>query len=349
MNLASRIESFCLLGERLRQFGRDDWHRDFDPLVQALRTSPASNPWFTEEHIRLALNNLGESLTAESVDRWLVPYRQRLEVEARPRRVGVVMAGNIPAVGFHDFLCVMISGHTLAGRTSSSDSLLIPAMAEWLVAGNPAWSGLFSFTTGTLEGFEAVIATGSDSSASRFEQYFSSRPRIIRGHRNSVAILDGSETDAELQGLACDVMQFFGLGCRSVSKIFVPRGYDFRPLVGALEPWSHFADHPRYRNNLDYNRAIYAIGSRPVIDTGALLICEDAAIDSRVAMLHFSYYDNCGEVADELESLRDRIQCVCGRPGRAGVSTAFGEAQKPMLRDYADGIDTMEFLLSLKD
>ncbi len=349
MDLASRVASFCRLGERLRRFGGEEDLRDLDMLVRASFAGPAANPWFTAEHIRLALNNVGETLTKESIDRWLAPYRQRLEAGAGACRVGVVMAGNIPAVGFHDFMCVLISGHTLAGRTSSSDSLLIPAMAEWLVADDPGWSGQFSFTSGTLERFDAVIATGSDSTASHFEQYFSSGPRIIRGHRNSVAILEGSETAAELQGLAGDIMQFFGLGCRSVSKIFVPRGYDFRPLVAALGPWSHFADHSRYRNNLDYNRAIYAIGSRPVLDTGSLLVCEDNAIDSRVAMLHFSHYDNYADVLKELEDHRDRIQCVCGRAGRPGVNTPFGGAQKPMLWDYADGIDTMEFLLSLGD
>jgi hypothetical protein len=296
----------------------------------------------------VALNNLGEALNEENLQKWLMPYQARIANTSPGKKIGVVMAGNIPAVGFHDFMCVLISGNTILAKLSSSDNMLLPAMAAILTNRQPEWLGKIEFSDGRLEHFDAIIATGSTNTSLYFERYFGKYPHIIRRNRNSIAVLTGSETDSELDYLADDIMLFFGMGCRSISKIYVPSGYDFAPLIAALGKYANYANHNKYRNNYDYNRSIFMVSQVPVIDTGFLLLKEDQSVTSRIAMLHYEFYTDVNDVVRDIADLSGSLQCVVCNTALPVNSLRPGEAQRPALWEYADGVDTLEFLLSLK-
>ncbi len=347
MNLADRIKSFELLGQRLIRFHENSTEPGLSHLVAAARSACERNPWFTGEHVRIALNNLGMALERENLDFWLSAYDNSLTDSAIPWKIGVVMAGNIPAVGFHDFLCVLISGHKLLAKLSSSDNLLLPAMTAILTDIMPEWEDHISFTSGKLENFDAIIATGSNNTSRYFQLYFSKYPHIIRKNRNSLAVLNGNESKQDLQNLASDIMLFFGMGCRSVSKLFVPYGYDFSRFLASLESYSHFAHHHKYRNNYDYNKSIFMVSQIPFIDNGFLMLKEDPAIAARIGLVNYEYYQDPVEVAARIRKNHEEIQCVVSNMDLQVKSLNFGEAQQPALGDYADEIDTMEFLLSL--
>ncbi|MDP1621653.1 MAG: hypothetical protein Q8M08_04860 [Bacteroidales bacterium] len=346
MDLADRVKSFELLGERLRMYDENSTSIDNLPLVTAAGLASEANPWFTHRQIRVALNNLGKALTGANINRWLRAYNDKLAGISIPKTIGVVMAGNIPAVGFHDLLCVLIPGHKLVAKLSSSDNYLLPAMATILSDHMPDWQNHITFTSGRLENFDAIIATGSANTSRYFEFYFGKYPHIIRKNRNGIGALSGSETAEDLLNLADDILLFFGMGCRSISKIYVPRGYDFSPLIQALCNYDHFADHHKFRNNYDYLKSIFLVGREPFIDTGVLILKEDQAIASRIAMLHYEYYDHADAVVQSLQRDRELIQCVITKMELPINSFRPGEGQNPALWDYADQVDTMEFLLS---
>ncbi len=346
MNLADRIKSFEILGSGLRRYHPNSPDSDIIPLVEAARLAFLRNPWFTPESITIALNNLGQILTTENLNQWIAPYAERIQVVTEKKTIGVVMAGNIPAVGFHDFLCILVSGHKLLAKLSSSDDQLIPVMAKLLSAYMPEWNNYFSFTSGKLENFDAIIATGNSNTSRYFEFYFGRYPHIIRKNRNSVAVLNGFETSGELKNIADDIMLFFGLGCRSISKIYVPRGYDFSNLIQALGKFDSYADHHKYRNNYDYFKSIFLVSQVPFIDTGFLLLKEDSAFASGIAILHYEYYDHEESVFNSLLKSMESIQCVISKMGFNPTTSRPGEGQNPALWDYADRVDTMEFLLS---
>ena len=256
------------------------------------------------------------------------------------------MAGNIPAVGFHDFLCVLLAGHQFTGRLSSSDARLIPAMASMLRAEFPGWQDTIAFTDGKLENFDVIIATGSDNTSRYFNYYFGRYPSIIRGNRNSAAILDGHEDEAALEHLADDIMLFFGMGCRSISKVFVPEGYDFTMLIRALQKYAGFINHHKYCNNYEYNKSIFLVSQTPFIDAGCLLLKEDRALASRIAVLNYEYCHSVGEAENAIQQDRESIQCVVSGAALTIAVVKPGEAQYPALWDYADDVDTLDFLLS---
>lgn len=346
MNLAARIDSFEMLGDRLRRFDENSSCADLLPLVEASRQANLRNPWFTPGNIKSALNSLGLMLSPGSLDHWLSRYGNMTDPPGR-RKIGVVMAGNIPAVGFHDFLCVLLAGHKIVAKLSASDDQLLPAMAGILTDFRPEWNDCISFTSGKLENFDAIIATGSTNTSRYFDFYFGKYPHIIRRNRNGVAVLSGVEQDQDLQNLADDLMLYYGLGCRNVSKIYVPAGYDFAPLIEALRKFSDYANHHKYRNNYDYFRSVFLVSQVPFMDTGFLILKEDPSIASRIAVLHYEYYDNVEEVAALIGEQSESIQCVVSNMELSVSTLAPGETQKPALWDYADGVDTMEFLLSL--
>ena len=346
MELASRIRSFEMLGDWLRRYRENTVDRELDSLTKAAVRASVENQWFTPAYVAMALNNLGSALQPSNLSRWLAPYRERLLNPPAQKTVGVVMAGNIPAVGFHDFLCVLISGNRLTGRLSSSDAVLIPAMAGILTELDPGWRDMAHFTTGRLEGFDAIIATGSDNTSRYFDFYFGKYPHIIRHNRNSVAILHGTEDETTLGRLAGDIMHYFGLGCRNVSKIYVPQGYDFSGLTGALSQFSHFTDHHKYYNNYEYSRSIFMVGQVPFTDAGCLLLREDPSLASRVAVLHYEYYDVPGQLIARLGQDKDSIQCIVSAFPVAIKSVLPGEAQNPAVWEYTDELDTLDFLLS---
>ncbi len=305
--------------------------------AEARRRAEGANAWFTQEHIEIAANNIqSEFLVKEKLEKWLSHYT----LPAAPRKVGIVMAGNIPLVGFHDFLCGFIAGHHLYLKLSSKDEVLMKYIVAYLTTLDPRVADCVTIAD-RITGCDAYIATGSSNTARYFEQYFGKFPNIIRQNRTSVAILDGAETDDDLSRLADDVYLYYGLGCRNVTQICVPEGYDFQRLLQAFELHNSYADLNKYKNNYDYHLAIYLLNRVPYMSNESLLMVENELPFSAVSVLHYHYYTDKKALTEEL-SKDQRIQAVVGVD-----SLAFGAAQQPQLHEYADGVDTMAFLCGL--
>lgn len=347
MDFKTRYESFEYLGRLLRSFTSEENSINVPLLQQAIRKATLTNPWFTEQNIMFALKAIGESLTPENLERWLTPYKSRLSDAIQQKTIAVIMAGNIPAVGFHDFLCVLLSGHMLKARLSSSDPHLIPALAELLSEKNNSWKELICFTPSRIDTFDAVIATGSDNTARYFDYYFGQYPNIIRRNRNSVAILTGNESNDELEKIADDCMLYFGLGCRSVSKLYVPDLYDLKGLIEGLARYRSYSDHAKYYNNYSYNHSIYLMNSVPFIDTGFMVLRHDPQLTARIAELHYEYYTSKESVVQLVTSDLHKIQCVVSMESLPFKTVKPGKTQHPELWDYADDSDTIQFLLTL--
>lgn len=339
MNLKERLDSFAELGKILRNSLSGSYTEYSSELNQLIKNQQYKNPWFTPEYVTMAVKSIGDVLTYENLIEWTGHY-PALDCDEILKNVAVVMAGNIPLVGFHDFLSVLISGNRLIGKTSSRDPDLIVFISKILCRINHKFTARISFTEGLLKGFDAVIATGSNNTSRYFDYYFSKYPNIIRKNRNSLAIIDDSESNEELTLLGRDIFSYFGLGCRSVSKIYLPAGYEIKNMI---RHWTHYSDiinHNKYGNNYDYNKAVYIVTREEFIDTGYLLMKCDKGISSPVAVLYFEFYDSINNVYTEIERVKDKIQCIIGRG-----DTRFGNAQNPALWDYADGLDTLDFLL----
>jgi len=334
MNLQARIQAFTKLGEYLKT---DIYQED----EEQLHLAKVLNPWFTKENIEKALGAWHEQLKVDMLTAWLNPYK--LQEVSIPKKVLIIMAGNIPLVGFHDFLSVLISGHKVVVKMSSTDNVLVKILIEKLISIAPEFKESINFIDDVKNrNFDGVIATGSDNSAQYFEYYFKRAKKIIRKNRRSVAVLDGSESAMELQGLANDVFAYFGLGCRNVSKLFLPKGYDLDNLFKAFYSYSDVVNHKKYGNNYDYNKAIFLIGSNDLIENGFLLMKEDKSLLSPVAMLYYEFYNDMNTVEQFVEENAEKLQCVVSKK-----DIAFGNTQKPNLWDYADGVDTVDFLREL--
>ncbi len=357
VNLQDKTSAFATLGLFLRQFTAPDPVRAkgledlnalyFDRFEETLKRTAYENGWFTPEFLRDALRGIVKLLDAEALQRWTAAY-PRLEKEPdQPVKVGVVMAGNIPMVGFHDFLAVLLSGHFLQAKTSSRDSLLIPLCFEVLTGIEPRFSERAVFTSDQLEKCGAVIATGSNNSSRYFEYYFRDIPSIIRKNRNSVAIIRGDETDDELFGIGRDVFTYFGLGCRNVTKIYIPENFPPERLMNTFDRFSGLAQHHKYANNVDYHRSVFLMNSIPFLDNGAVLLKEDPALSSPVGVVYYEKYADIAHLAGELERMHDELQCVVSViPELKGL--APGSTQTPLPWDYADGVDTLKFLTALQ-
>jgi hypothetical protein len=329
LTLADRIEVLAALGAYMNNAG-EEW-------VEAMDRAGHANAWFTAEHIALAAKNIvSEYLQPEKLAEWAGKYA----LPATYKMVGIVMAGNIPLVGFHDFLCGFVSGHNLMLKLSSKDDVLMKHLLKKMFAMNPLLSEQITVAE-RLNGCDAYIATGSNNTARYFEQYFGKYPHIIRQNRTSVAILDGSETDTELGLLADDVYLYYGLGCRNVTQICVPTAYDFARLLGILGKYNHYADLNKYKNNYDYHLAIYLLNRVPYMSNESLLMVENELPFSAVSVLHYRYYTDKKALATELAASSD-IQAIIGND-----FIPFGDSQKPALDNYADGVDTMAFLCGL--
>lgn len=346
MELKARIDSFDMLGRQLSSMTDPRNPNRDQGFVCAVRKATIENPWFTEENILCSLRNISFALTREKIEKWLEPYFHRLSDKEShfDKTVAVIMAGNIPAVGFHDFLCVLMSGYRFLGRLSSQDSVLIPYLAELLCKIDSRWENHIHFTRKQIEHFNALIATGNDNSSRYFDYYFRKYPNIIRKNRNSIAILTGLEKSEELEAIADDCLLYFGLGCRSVSKIFVPPDYDFSGFVKALDKYSHYINHPKYHNNYIYNKSIYQVGRISFQDLGFLLLNEAPDLISRIACIHYEYVYDITRMESQIIENRLKIQCVVGPSSPAYKAITPGKTQQPELWDYADDIDTMEFL-----
>ena len=348
VNIEERIAAFIKLGDLLKSYGNSAIRNEnslLGALTKLIEESHLYNPWFTPENVQHAIVSLGCSLEDNKIRNWLQAYD--LSSVKNPKRVGVVMAGNIPLVGFHDFLCIVISGHQFIGKLSSDDQKLLPAIAEILVEFEPGFKDQIEFTEGRLQGFDAIIATGSNNTARYFEYYFGKYPHIIRKNRNGVAVFIGDETKAELSEFGKDLFLFFGMGCRSVSKVFVPAGYEFDGFFDAIEEYKVVTDQFKYNNNYEYYKSIYLINSVPHFDNGFLLVKQDPSYSSPPSVLFYEEYENLSILKNRLMLEREQIQCVVSNTNEIQNTIPFGQAQNPDLWDYADGVDTMKFLLSL--
>lgn len=351
MTLTERKDAFVQLGNFLRQFvpgnhrdpavpANDDFYQKFEALIQL---SQSHNGWFTQEQVLYAIQSWADALTQTNIEKWLAPYQ--LE-NITPKKVALILAGNIPLVGFHDFLSVLIAGHQALVKTSSNDSHLLPFISKYLVAVEPRLSDFIFISEGRLEGFDAVIATGSNNTSRYFEYYFKDKPSIIRKNRNSVAVLTGKEGKDELIALGEDIFRYFGLGCRNVSKLFVPEGYDFTPFFEAVFEYRDIINYEKYANNYDYNKAVFLMSNYKILDNGFLTIKEEASYSSPISSIFYEYYSDLDVVQQRLASEEDRIQCIVGNKDVAGA-IPFGTSQRPALWDYADNVDTLSFLSGL--
>lgn len=333
-----RIIAFNRLGKFLREINPEN--PTYDSLFEVVYKAKDNNGWFSNENVLKSFAAWGELLNKQDLTLWTEKYKFN---QAEPKTVGLVLAGNIPLVGFHDVLSVLISGNKALVKCSSSDPLLIAFLINKLQEFEPGFNDYIEFTKERFTDFDAVIATGSNNAARYFEYYFSKVPNLIRSNRNGVAILEGNETKEQLEALAIDIIQYYGLGCRSTSKVFVPKGYDLNLIFGALYPHNNLMDSAKYANNYDYNKAVYLMSQFDILDNGFFILKEDSSYSSPVACLHYEYYENLEELENKLKIDRDLIQCVTSNFEGKG-HFPFGKAQEPNLWDYADGKNTLDFL-----
>ncbi|MGV3638480.1 MAG: acyl-CoA reductase, partial [Flavobacteriales bacterium] len=307
-----------------------------------VQSASLANLWFTEANVRHAFAAWSGSLTAASLQNWLDDYPQLRQPREKVRTIGLVLAGNIPLVGLHDVLCVWLSGHRARVKCSSQDPALVPALYAVLDKFLPGTLDRIQFMTGTMGEVDAVIATGSNNTARYFEHYFGHLPRIVRKSRVSVAVLDGSETPEELAGLGEDIFRYFGLGCRNVAKLFVPQDFILDRYFEAIYPWNDIVNHNKYGNNYDYTRALWLLDGVQFLENGFTLLKEDSALASPVSAVFYERYATREEVVNKLAAAGEGIQCVVGHG-----YLPFGTTQAPGLADYADGVDTLKFLIGL--
>lgn len=343
MSLKERIESFSELGRLLRESLAGIETGYTNELEKLINGQQLKNPWFTPENVKMAIQAIANELTYENLVNWTDQY-PHLKTQYNSVTVGVVMAGNIPLAGFHDFLSVLITGNNIISKTSSKDSELIVFIGKMLRDINKHLDEKINFPEEILKGFDMVIATGGNNSSRYFEYYFGKYPNIIRKNRNSIAILTGNETREEITGLGIDIFSYFGLGCRNVSKIYIPVGYDLNRLASVWAGWLPIANHNKYANNYDYNKAIFMVNRENFIDTGFVLLKENEGLSSPVAVLYYEFYNSLDDCLEKTGSVKERIQCIISRN-----HVPFGQSQYPRLWDYADGTDTIEFLLKKND
>ena len=344
--------SFVELGKFLSQFAlneqaesADVLHNDlyFDKFKDLIVLSQSHNGWFTNEQVYFAIQSWAEALTLANLNQWLLSYDLKVR---QPKTIGLILAGNIPLVGFHDFLSVLISGHIALVKTSSNDQHLIKFLANYLISVEPKLSDYITFTDGKLEHFDAIIATGSNNTARYFEFYFKDKPSIIRKNRNSIAVLNGKESFDDLVNLGEDIFRYFGLGCRNVSKLFVPKGYNFEAFFKAIYEYKDVIYYEKYSNNYDYNKAVFLMSNFKLLDNEFLTLKEDASYASPISSVFYEYYEDIENLQTHLKEEADRIQCIVSND-LIDNSIPFGRTQKPELWDYADNVDTIQFLKSL--
>lgn len=350
MELKKRIAAFVSLGNFLAEINSDRNNAEKDSRWDAvLQKSTAENGWFTPENIYFAIESWSEALTAEKLNRWVGKYNLENISELKPQQVktvAIVMAGNVPLVGFHDFISVLITGNKVLAKLSSNDKTLMPFLAEYLISREPDFKDYIQFTDEKLEGFDAVIATGSNNTSRYFDYYFGKYPHIIRKNRNSIAVLTGNETKEELIALADDIFRYFGLGCRNVSKLYVPENYDFELFFNAMYSWKDIIHNHKYINNYDYNKAVYLMDSFPLLDNEFMLLKEDSGLSSPISIVYYEKYKSLSQLRNTLLSQEDQIQCLVSNIESLNA-LPFGTTQKPDLWEYADSVDTIDFLIKL--
>ena len=352
LTLEQKKNIFIELGKFLSQFSSTKNLKNdtvinnelfFEDFLNLIELSQSHNGWYTKENVIFAVESWAEALTEDNLNQWISSYDFST---VNAKTVGLILAGNIPLVGFHDFICVLLSGHKALVKTSSNDQHLLPFLAKYIISIEPELNNYITFVEGKLENFDAVIATGSNNTSRYFDYYFKDKPSIIRKARNSIAILDGNESKEQMIALGKDIFSYFGLGCRNVSKIFIPNGYNFDLFFNGMFPYQDIIKYEKYANNYDYNKAVFLMSNFELLDNEFLTIKEDTSYSSPIASVFYEYYDDLDEVKKRLESEKDQIQCIVSN-NLIKNSIAFGTTQKPQLWDYADNIDTIDFLISL--
>jgi len=351
-SIQNRIEAFSKLGDFLSQFSTKGIEKKenipfnelfFDGFKHQIKLAQENNSWFTKDNILNSLESWSKSLNYNNLNN----FTNRVNLnKINSKTVAIVMAGNIPLVGFHDFLSVLISGHSVLVKQSSSDKHLLPFLAKYLEYTEESFKEKITFTEDKLSNFDAVIATGSNNTARYFEYYFKGKPNIIRKNRNSVAVITGKETIEDFEKLSDDIFQYFGLGCRSVSKLYVPKDYDFELFFNGMYNKKEIINNAKYANNYDYNKAVYLMSEFDLLENGFLMIKEDESYSSPIATIFYEYFDNEIDLKIKLHEDREKIQCVVAK-GFLENEIAFGQTQHPKLTDYADGVNTLEFLSKL--
>lgn len=336
MNLSERIKAFRQLGIKIKNLTSEELNEIF------LRTA-SINPWFIADSIQLSLSGISSFLQEENLLSWTNRYKPLHE---KDKKIGLAMAGNIPLVGFHDYLCVLLSGNQAFIKLSSQDPYLLPTIHSWLVEIEPRFSDKVYFEE-RLKNMDGMIATGSDNTARYFEYYFRNIPHVIRKNRSSIAVIMGEEDNHFLTDLGKDIFSYFGLGCRNISKLFVPEGFDFIPL---FESWSKFKDiihHHKYANNYDYQKSIHLVNKIPHFDNGFVLLTQNDQLVSPISVVYYETYTTQSDLQKKVKLGQEKIQCIVSANGWFEESVPFGKAQEPQLWDYADRIDTMQFLTEM--
>ena len=363
MTQNEKKRGFIELGKFLGQFSDKESTKNpsvlhnemfFEDFKNLIQLSQSHNGWYTPENVFFSIQSWATALTEENLNKWLSAYNFPFDYTSTTlsidyqgdKTIGLILAGNIPLVGFHDFLSVLISGNNVLVKTSSNDQLLLPFLAKYIIAIEPEFANKITFVEGKLEYFDAVIATGSNNTARYFEYYFKDKPSIIRKNRNSVAVLSGEETKEQLIALGEDIFRYFGLGCRNVSKLFVPKGYSFNAFFEAIFEYQDIIHYEKYANNYDYNKAVFLMSNFKLLDNGFLTIKEDNSYASPISSVFYEYYDSIEELQIRLQSEKEEIQCIVSN-NLVENSIDFGKTQKPNLWDYADNVDTLSFLLTI--
>ena len=351
--LQSEIKTgFIELGKFLGQFSFENSLKSeqvlcndlfFNDFLDLIKLSQSHNGWYTPENVYYAVSSWSQALTDDNLNLWLSKYSFD---DIKTKSIGIILAGNIPLVGFHDFLSVLIAGHKVLIKTSTNDQKLLPFLVKYLISINENFKNHITFVDGKLENYDAIIATGSNNTARYFEYYFKDKPSIIRKSRNSVAVLNGSESKEQMIALGEDIFRYFGLGCRNVSKLFIPRNYNFDQFFNGMFPYQDVIKYEKYANNYDYNKAVFLMSNFALLDNEFLTIKEDTSYASPIASVFYEYYDDFEVLKSKLNTEKDQIQCIVSNDLIAN-SIGFGQTQKPNLWDYADDVDTISFLLKV--
>lgn len=339
MNLQERIKALVELSKVL--------NKDNEELAANVLQSKLHNQWFTAENSWKSIEAIKIHFLDESImNNWVSKYQ--IKEGSELKKVGLVLAGNIPLVGWHDIMCCFVAGHKTLIKLSDKDKFLAPFFIQKLAEIDSRTSQYFEMIE-RLKDFDAIIATGSNNTSKYFEHYFGKYPHIIRANRNSLAVLTGNETDEEIEKLGADIFEYFGLGCRNVSMCLVPRDLNWERYLNIWhDGYKLYAQHNKYKNNFDHNVSLFILNKTKYMISGSLIVKEDPSIASRISSLHYQYYDTQEQLTSYIKENKDLIQCVVSSDDIAKVDTfRFGQAQQPKIDDYADGVDTMKFLTSI--
>jgi len=340
--LTSHLLNFEKLGVFFSNFEKDK--KKHQQLLECITKTQPLNSWFTPSNVFYAFKIWGQTLTKENLEHWASKYRF---YEKKPKKIGIVLPSNIPLVGLHDLFCILLSGNIATIKMSTNDPFLMPFVADLLFSIDSNYKNKIFFTPSNFKSPDAIIATGNNNTARYFEYYFSKYPHIIRKNRNSIAILNGQETANEIKKLCIDITCYFGLGCRNISKLYLPKNYDLNIIFKALYDYKYFMSHTQYMNNYDYYKAFYIMNNEKVVENGFFILKKDKKISPPIATLFYEEYSQLKQLKEKIELEQENIQCIVGAKNLFLKNTPFGETQKPKLWDYSDGIDTLDFLLNI--